>query len=97
VDPKNGSLLKKLKTNSGPIATVAFSPDNAYIVAACYGCTIQSGIKTVRTHLKTLVGHSEAVKSAAFSPDGAHIVTASADHTIKVWDCLLMFKMLEMD
>jgi len=72
-------------TNSGPVFSVAWSPDEGRIAIASEDvvevCDMDSG-----KQLLTLRGHTDKVGSVAWGPDGKRLATASWDMTAKVWD-----------
>jgi WD40 repeat protein len=94
-DAQTGQELVTLEVHTGPVNSMAFSPD---------GKTLVSGSSSTRDHqgkpvpsevklwdaqtgqaLRTLQGHAESVRSVAFSLDGKRLVSGSGDKTI-IWD-----------
>jgi Tol biopolymer transport system component len=71
----------------GHITTVAFSPDNKYIVSGSEDHTIKVWDIENGKELQTLSGHTASINSVSYSPDGKYIVSGSKDH-IKVWDAM---------
>jgi WD40 repeat protein len=75
--------------NSGPVLTIAFSPDGKTLAAGSFNDN-NNNIKLWDVpsgkELRTLKGHPGFVESVAFSPDGKTLASGSADHTIKLWD-----------
>lgn len=68
------------------VASAAFSPDGARIVAASEDGTARLWDGQTGAPLAILEGHRDGVTGVAFSPDGTRLVTASADRTARLWD-----------
>ncbi len=80
-----GPPRETLQGHSGPLTSVAFSPDGALLATAGIdGQVILWDTETAR-RLQTLAGHKSWVNSVAFSPDGKLVVTASSDGAVKIW------------
>jgi len=78
--------LKTLRGHTGPILSVAYSPDGQRIVTGSADHTAMVWDAASRKKLLTFRGHTKPVKSVAFSPDGQRILTGSWDGTAIVWD-----------
>ncbi|MEI6235954.1 MAG: WD40 repeat domain-containing protein [Planctomycetota bacterium] len=71
------------------VKSVAISPDNKTIAAACSGIEdLEIKLFDIDTHksLAAFIGHQSGVNCVAFSPDGKWLATGSDDKTAKVWD-----------
>ena len=97
IQPSASKPLTVLPGHKDVVHSVAFSPDDKYILSASADKTICLWEISTWRCLKPFVGHTEAVFSAAFSDDGTLIVSASADKTVRIWDrvsrnCLKILK-----
>jgi len=67
------------------VCSVAFSPDEKYIVSGSYDKTVRLWDSNTGKELRKFKGHIGSVSSAAFSPDGKSIVSGSDDGSLKIW------------
>ena len=84
-DATTGALLRTFDGHSGPVNSVAFSPDGARVFS------ISRTLQLWDTDTGQLIrnfGDSNKVLSVAFSPDGARLLSGSADNTMKLWDAV---------
>jgi WD40 repeat protein len=82
-------LVNPLKGHTGPVWSVAYSPDGRHIVSGSYDRTIRIwDAETGAAVGNPLEGHTLSVSSVAYSPDGRHIISGSGsdDKTIRIWD-----------
>ncbi|HEX3658586.1 MAG TPA: protein kinase [Pirellulales bacterium] len=80
------SDLLTLYGHTGPVHSVAFSPDRQRLASASYDKTVKVWDAATGQEMLTLKGHTLPVYSVAFSPDGQRLASASRDKSIKVWD-----------
>ncbi len=81
--------VRTLAIASGPVWSVAVSPDGSTIASGSTDGTIQLwhvSTNNVRVPLRILSGHSDPVWTLAVSPNGNLLASGSADKTIKLWD-----------
>lgn len=81
----NGKLIRTLAAHTQPVETIAFSPDNRYIVSAGRDSTAIIWQVSNGKPLYTLKGHKAAIMKVTYSPDGKYIATASRDKTVLLW------------
>ncbi len=72
--------------HTGPVNSVAFSPDGKRIVSGSDDHTVKVWDADRGVQVLSLQGHTGMVLSVAFRPDGKRIASGSNDQTIKVWD-----------
>jgi WD40 repeat protein len=80
-----GRLLT-LTGHTGPVSTVAFSPNAALIAGGSSDKTVMIWDTSSGFLRQTLAGESEAVYSISFEPNGKRIVSAGKDGVIAIRD-----------
>lgn len=86
LEHKTFFLRVTLEGHSLGINTIAFSPNNKYVVTGSDDTTIKLWNAIEMKEIKTFVGHTDEVISVEFSKDGRLILSASEDRTVRVWD-----------
>ncbi len=72
--------------HTGPVYSVAWSPDGKRIVSGSGDHTLKVWDAEKGQEVLSPKGHTSPVMSVAWSPDGKRIVSGSQDNTLKVWD-----------
>jgi WD40 repeat protein len=83
------ALSTPLTGHTGPVTSVAFSPNGHTLATGSEDATARLWNVTDSTHpipLGQLVGHTGPVASVAFSPDGHTLATSSDDKTARLWN-----------
>ena len=75
---------KLLDGHSGPIASLAISPDNSMLASASWDRTIRLWPLN-GSEPRVLEGNAQNANGVAFSPDGKNVVSAGYDTTIRIW------------
>ena len=70
---------------SGPIRSVAFSPDGRRVVTASGDGTVSIWRVADGATLAVLTAQARSMESAVFSPDGSRVLTWGRDATARVW------------
>jgi WD40 repeat protein/serine/threonine protein kinase len=78
--------LLTLRGHTGPLRSVAYSPDGKRLATASNDRTVRIWNAQTGKVLLTLSGHHDNVTQVAFSPDGRVLASASDDRTVRLWD-----------
>jgi WD40 repeat protein len=82
---RDGAKLAMLRGHTGPITSLAFSPEGSMLASGSGDSTAHIWDVKAGTSLHSLVGHAFGVTSVAFSPDGRLVLTASIDGDARLW------------
>ncbi|MFC7218823.1 WD40 repeat domain-containing serine/threonine protein kinase [Streptomyces polyrhachis] len=72
--------------HTGPVNSVAFSPDGSLLASASDDKSIRLWNIAAGTAEFIVIGHTGPVNSVAFSPDGSLLASASDDKSIRLWN-----------
>jgi WD40 repeat protein len=79
--------LKPLAIGSGPVYSVAFSPDGKTLATGSADGSVRLWDAATRRQIGgPFIGPANAVNSVAFSPDGKTLATGNQDGTVRLWD-----------
>ena len=94
-DTTTGQLvLSPLNAHTGGVTSIAFSPDNKFLVSCSFNLLISGSainpihvwdIKTGQIAMGPFNGHTDSVYSVSFTHDNNYIVSGSHDGMIQVW------------
>jgi WD40 repeat protein len=85
-DVDTGKLTHSFLGHTGPVNSVAFSPDGRILVSASSDNTLILWHIESKQKIHTLIGHKGPVNDAVFSSNGKFIASASDDKTLQLWD-----------
>lgn len=84
----HGSVKLQIIPNTGhtgPISSVAFSPNGQQLLSGSHDNTLRLWDTTSGKLLRVFEGHGKSA-SAKFSPDGRNVLSGSYDGTVALWD-----------
>ncbi|EMD32669.1 hypothetical protein CERSUDRAFT_99405 [Gelatoporia subvermispora B] len=80
--------LRVMEGHTGRVNSVAFSPDERWIVSGAGDNTVRIWDAVTGLPVKTLEGHIDEIHEVFFHPDGLHVFSCAHDETVKLWDPL---------
>jgi WD40 repeat protein/serine/threonine protein kinase len=84
-----GAEITTIRGHTGPIVSIAFSPDCRRLSSGSFDGTIKIWDVATGENIRTLYGHQGTVSCVAFTPNGKQLVSGGQDGTIKVWDAAI--------
>jgi WD40 repeat protein len=80
--------ITSLKGHTGPVFSLAFSPDSKLLVSGGSGSDYTAILWDVSTQAQRalLQGHTAQIAAVGFNADGTQVLTTSYDATIRTWD-----------
>jgi WD40 repeat protein/class 3 adenylate cyclase len=81
-----GKLLVSLQGHTGPVDSIAWSPDGKTLASGSTEGTVKLWEVATGKLLTSLQAHTDSVWSLAWSPDGKTLASASRDQTVKLWN-----------
>jgi WD40 repeat protein/class 3 adenylate cyclase len=83
----SGSELWRREFHSGPISSLAVSPDGKLVAAALpKNGEIAAWDFDTGTRMQTFVGHTDQCAAVGFNVDGSRLCTVGLDQTYRIWD-----------
>jgi WD40 repeat protein len=83
---KSPEPIQELKGHAGPIAAIAFAPDNRLALSASADGSLKTWGIAAGSFTLNLAGHASQVYGVAFSADGQTLASVSNDKTVRLWD-----------
>ncbi|MCK5525153.1 MAG: WD40 repeat domain-containing protein [Thiomargarita sp.] len=84
-DFTSGKLVTLLKGHTNVVLSLAFSPDNRYLVSGSADKNAIIWNLESKALGSRLSGHIDHIYAVAFTPDSQRVVTGSYDHSLRLW------------
>jgi WD40 repeat protein len=84
----DGVETARLKSRSGDISGLAFSPDGTRLASSSKDWPILLWDVASQRVSAALNGHTAAVNSVSYSADGKQLISGGEDGTVRVWDAV---------
>jgi WD40 repeat protein/serine/threonine protein kinase len=82
----SGRCLRVLEGHTGPVLSVAMTPDCRYALSGSADCTLRLWNLVSGRCLRPLEGHQGDVSSVCLSADQRHALSGSYDGTLRFWE-----------
>jgi WD40 repeat protein len=86
LDASTGETLLNLEGHTGPVGTLAFSPNGLYALSGSRDQTVRLWEVNTGEQLAVFHGHAGEAWRVAFSPDGLTGYSTGSDGSFRVWD-----------
>ncbi len=87
-DALHGDILLRYSEHTGPVYTLAWSPDGAYLVSGGHDTSVRVWDAAHGKTICVYTGHTRPVKTVSWSPDSRYIASGSDDTTIQIWQSM---------
>lgn len=81
-----GAFARILRGHTGPVSSVAVSPDGNLIASAGFDKILALWDIRSGSLIRGVKAHQDFINQVAFSPDGTLVASGSSDRSVRVWD-----------